>query len=75
MYRTDDPIADYDRYDRERTKWLESKPKCSECGEHIQEDTAVHIYNVIIGDRWYCDDCLRNMRESTDLDDYNGYED
>lgn len=68
MFTTDNPIADYDRYDRERTKWLERKPKCEECGHHIQQETAVRI-----GDKWYCDECLDNLREDTDLEE--DYED
>jgi non-homologous end joining protein Ku len=38
MYYTDDPIADFDRYDKEQQERLEQRPVCSVCGEHIQDD-------------------------------------
>lgn len=37
--------------------WLERRPKCICCGEHIQEDSAVQIRGV-----YYCDKCLDDMR-------------
>lgn len=57
MYRTDDPIADFNRWDADQTEWLERLPVCSECGEHIQQEDA-----VCINGEWYCDECLRVMR-------------
>lgn len=33
---TDDPVADYDRYDAEQTRELEKLPRCSECDHPIQ---------------------------------------
>lgn len=38
MIRTDDPIRDFDRWDEEQSRWLESRPECADCGEPIQED-------------------------------------
>ena len=49
--------------DREQNEWLESLPKCAECGEPIQQDMAVCINGA-----WYCDDCLYDMRK--ELPDY-----
>lgn len=43
--------------DRNQGEWLERRPKCICCGEHIQDDTAVQIR----GD-YYCDKCLDDMR-------------
>ncbi|OKZ66347.1 MAG: hypothetical protein BHV88_16335 [Clostridiales bacterium 41_12_two_minus] len=45
--------------DREQgqEEWLQRRPKCICCGEHIQEETAVQIR----GD-YYCDRCLDDMR-------------
>lgn len=57
--RTDDPIADFQRHDAEQTEWLKKRPKCACCRDHIQQETAVHIY-----DKWYCDECLDAVRES-----------
>lgn len=56
--RTDDPIADFERHDAHQQEQLDRLPKCTECCEPIQQDTAV----CIDGD-WYCDDCLRKMRK------------
>lgn len=56
--RTDDPIADFDRYDREQAAWLESRPVCDNCREHIQDDTAVRIAG-----RLFCEKCVSDGRE------------
>ena len=58
FYRTDDPIADFDRYDAEQSEWLKKLPKCERCGEPIQQEDVVHI-----DDKYYCDGCLAEMRE------------
>lgn len=39
-------------------KWLDKLPKCSCCGEPVQQEDAV----CIDGD-WYCDDCLNGYRK------------
>lgn len=52
IYRTNDPHADFDRWDREREAWLNSRPVCSKCHHHIQDDEA-----YCINGRWICDDC------------------
>lgn len=52
MY-TDDPIADFNAYDRERQEWLDSLPVCAHCGEPIQDDKYYVIEGVNI-----CTDCL-----------------
>lgn len=59
--RTNDPIADFERYDSEQEEKLERLPRCSYCTEPIQQDTA-----VVVGNEWYCDDCLEYMRQSID---------
>lgn len=41
--RTDDPIADFDRRDRREAAWLESRPKCIECRDPIQDDEACKL--------------------------------
>ena len=58
MYRTDDPYADFDTWDRERQERLERLPRCANCEEHIQQEKAV----CINGD-YYCDECLDDLRE------------
>ena len=44
-------------HDREQAIWLDSLPKCSVCGEPIQQERAVYIEGF-----WYCDDCLEYYR-------------
>ena len=59
MPRTDDPLRDFDRWDAEQQAKLDRLPKCECCGHPIQQEDAVNIFN-----RWYCDDCLEQLRES-----------
>lgn len=58
-YRTDDPIADFHRWDDEQQKQLEKLPKCKRCNHHIQQEDA-----VCIDGEYYCDTCLDGLRES-----------
>ena len=51
--RTDDPLADFDRWDAEQQATLNKLPKCAECGEPIQDD-----YCYEINDECVCPDCL-----------------
>lgn len=52
MQRTDDPIADYDRYCEEVDRMQKELPQCECCGERITETKAVCIEG-----RWFCEDC------------------
>jgi formylmethanofuran dehydrogenase subunit E len=54
-----DPLKDFDRWDSQQQKRLDSLPKCKNCTHPIQQEDAV----CIDGDYW-CDDCLEEMRES-----------
>lgn len=56
MYCSFDPERDYDRYDKEQQERLDRLPVCAECGEPIQQDTALY-YNG----EWYCDDCEQEL--------------
>lgn len=53
MFYSDDPAADFDRYDREQAKRLAQLPKCDICDQPIQDD---HYY-LINGDN-VCPGCL-----------------
>jgi len=53
IFRTDDPIADFNRYDAEQQRRLKKRPKCRRCNEHIQDDEAYYIE----GD-WICENCI-----------------
>ena len=53
MYRTDDPLADFARYDRRQQSRLNRLPKCDYCGEPIEDDYLYEINDVVI-----CEECL-----------------
>lgn len=63
MYITDDPIADFERWDAEQQERIEKLPVCSICGEHIQDE-----YCYEINDEIFCADCLDDefRRETED---------
>lgn len=42
-YRTDDPFADFDRWDRDQQKELDSLPWCEHCNEPIQDEDLMDI--------------------------------
>lgn len=62
MYRTDDPVADFLAHDAERQRRLRRRPRCCECGEHIQDE-----YAYCINDEWICEACLNgHYRQSVE---------
>ena len=62
MFYTDDPIADFHRYDAEKQAELDKRPTCHECGEKIQEDFCYEINGECI-----CERCLnKNHRKHTE---------
>ena len=56
FFRTDDPVADFERYDAEKEAELEKMPKCSNCGEPIQDG-----YLFDIEDTLYCEECAYEL--------------
>jgi hypothetical protein len=56
--RTDDPLADFDRWDREQQRELERLPVCCECDKPIQDE----IYYEFDGE-YICPECLENNHE------------
>ena len=52
------------KHEREQTRWLKSRPKCSRCGEHIQSEKCYRIHGEV-----YCPDCIEDFAEEVD-----GYE-
>ncbi len=59
MYYTDEPIADFNRYDSEKEAELEKLPTCYECGEKIQDEYCYEVNEELI-----CPDCMeRNHRK------------
>lgn len=63
MWFTDDPAADYDRWDAEQHRKLKRRPRCSHCDEYIQS----HCYRID-GD-YICPDCLESDYR-VDADEY-----
>ena len=55
---TDDPVADFERWDAEQEEKLKKLPKCCECGEPIQDDSCFEI-----GGDYYCEDCMEDHRK------------
>ena len=62
MFYSDDPVADFERHDREQAKRLDELPFCEICGNPIQDE---HLY--LINDEFVCPDCLdRDFKKRTD---------
>ena len=60
---TDDPVADFERHDREQARWLAKLPTCERCGGAIQQERAVCIECF-----WYCDDCIELYRKEIEVE-------
>ena len=59
---TDDPIADFERYDAEQERKLARLPECCVCGEHIQDDFLYDIDGEL-----FCEECMNDsFRKCTD---------
>lgn len=54
---TDDPVADFERHDREQAERLKRLPVCVDCGEPIQDETA-----FFINEEWVCERCINIYR-------------
>jgi len=59
IFRTDDPIRDFHRWDAQQTKEEEKYPLCEMCGRRIYDDTYYRIFGNDI-----CKSCV----ESCELD-------
>ena len=55
MYYTDNPLADFNRYDAEQERKRQQLPKCYECGEPLTDDWCYEIDGEYI-----CEECLNN---------------
>ena len=57
-----DNYSMWEHHGREKEKWLESRPQCDYCQEHIQDDHYFEINGVVI-----CLECLEdNFRKEID---------
>ena len=50
----------WEEHDRREARRDRKLPTCERCAEPIRQWDAVRI-----GRRWYCDECLKEMREET----------
>jgi formylmethanofuran dehydrogenase subunit E len=57
MFYSDNPIADFDRWDAEQNKQLENLPVCADCDNPIQDDSAYYING-----EWICEDCMDSYK-------------
>lgn len=57
MY-TDDPERDFLWYSSKQEAWLQKRPVCDCCGEHIQDEKALHIEG-----KWICNACIEDYTE------------
>lgn len=58
-YYSDNPIADFNRWDEENTDWLNSRPRCYYCEEPIQTDAC-----YVVNGHKYCLDCSEAVAEA-----------
>lgn len=58
MIITCDPLYDFTNNEDRKYKWLKSRPICSQCGEHIQDE-----YGYRLGNDLYCEECVNSWRE------------
>ena len=56
FYRTDDPAADFERYDAEQEAELEKMPVCTNCLERIQDGYLFDIEGEL-----YCEECAYEL--------------
>lgn len=61
MYYTDDPHADFDRYDREQAERLKRLPVCRCCDNPIQSEDLWDIDGSL-----YCESCMEDFKHSTE---------
>lgn len=67
LYRSDNPALDAERYMEAQDILLARRPKCDCCGEHIQDDSALH-YRTSKVDIWLCLECIENNTEYIEVD-------
>ena len=59
---TGDAYSDFEKWDGERERRRCKRPKCADCGEHIQDE---QLY--LIGGKFICPECLEeNYKRNTE---------
>ena len=62
MYRTDDPIADFNRWDADQARQEAKLPVCADCDHAVQDDHYYEINGEVI-----CPECMEsNYRKEVD---------
>lgn len=67
MYLSDDPALDAERYMSALDISLAKRPKCHCCGEHIQDEQALH-YTSSEFELWLCLECMDDNKEYIEVD-------
>ena len=67
LCRSNDPVLDAERYMNAQDIRLARRPKCDCCGEHIQDETALHYVTREV-DIWICLDCIEGNTEYIEVD-------
>ena len=62
MFYTDDPVMDEEMRQRAFDIKLARRPKCHNCGKHIQDSEALHYVTKDI-EIWLCLECIENNTE------------
>lgn len=52
MHYTDNPIRDAENYQADQERWLENRPVCDLCGDHIVDDRYFKDDDGI-----FCEEC------------------
>ena len=67
LYMSDDPARDAERYMEAQDILLERRPKCHNCGKHIQDNEALH-YTSKEFELWLCPECVEDKMEYIEVD-------
>ena len=63
LFMSDDPARDAERYMDYLDQRLARRPVCDCCGEHIQDDQALHYKGL-----WLCLGCIEDNTEYIEVD-------
>jgi hypothetical protein len=63
-FRSGDPLADFDRWDREQNEALKRLPVCEKCRRRIQDDDYYDVHGEIL-----CEDCMKDKYRRS-VEDY-----
>lgn len=56
-----DNFSQWEANERQMEQQLSKRPKCCECGKHIQDERLYRIHGDI-----YCPDCIENFAEDVE---------